>query len=96
MKSTSTIYPDTVQPGKIRKGVVTCFVTWDIVEKQIPIDDETTQTVWEHECASIDWTLDDAAYLERVDGKLQLTEAGQQYFIDNADEIVKWAKPAVL
>ena len=93
MKATSTTYPDAVQPGKIKKGVVTCFVVWDVTEKQIPLDDETTQTVWEHEYANIDWTLDDVSYLERVGGKLQLTEAGQQYFIDNADEIVKWARP---
>lgn len=96
MKATSTVYPAKVQPGKIRKGIVNCYVTWNVVEKQIEIDDGDPQTVYEHEYAWIDWTLDSADYLERVGGKQTLTDEGIAYFEDHADEIVAWAKPTTV
>lgn len=96
MKSTSTVYPDTIQPGKIKNGVVKCYVTWNVTEKTIDLEGENTQTVYEHEYGWINWALDDASYLTRENGKQVLTEAGEQYFVDNAEEIVKWVKPTTV
>lgn len=96
MKSTSTVYPAKVQPGKIKHGIVSCFVTWNVVEKQIEMEDGDPQTVYEHEYAWIDWVLDNTDYLERVGGKLTLTEAGSAYFEEHADEIIEWARASVV
>lgn len=96
MKSTSTIYPVKVQPGKIRNGIVKCYVTWNVVEKTIDLDGGNTQMVYEHEYGWIDWVLDDVSYITRDGGKQVLTEAGKQYFVDTADEIVKWVQAAVV
>lgn len=93
MKSTSTVYPEKIQPGKIKSGIVSCFVTWNVVEKQIELDDGSFQTIYEHDYAWIDWVIDNADYLERVNGKLVLTQAGIDYFEENADEILKWVQP---
>jgi hypothetical protein len=96
MKSTSTIYPSKVQPGKIKSGVVECYVTWNIIEKQIELDCGELQTIYEHDYAWIDWTIDNIDYINRVNGKLILTDAGIAYFEDNADDIIKWAMPSVV
>jgi hypothetical protein len=96
MKSSSTVYPLKVQPGKIKNGIVKCYVTWNVIEKQIELSDDVSQTIYEYDYAWVEWVLDNIDYISRVNGKLILTDAGIAYFENNADAIVKWAMPSVV
>lgn len=87
----AALYVDTIKCGKCR-----LLCRWDI--HQVEIEDDTgTRHEWEYQEQVVDsWTLDDAAYIERVNGKQRLTDAGREYFAANEAAILEWAKAAAV
>ena len=92
----STIEPATIYVDAIKSGKCRLLCRWDIHRVEIE-DEQGTRQEWEYQEQVIEgWTLDDAAYLERVNDRQRLTDAGRKYFAMNEAVILEWAKAAAV
>lgn len=82
MKTNGHTRPRNVEIDKIKNGIATILVCWDIVEKSRTFDD-IEETYWEYDECRMKWTLP-TSYTSISDI--------QQYFDGIYDELVNWAK----
>ena len=90
----STVEPTPIYVDAIKSGRCRLLCRWDIHQVEIE-DDQGTRVEWEYQEQVVEgWTLDDAAYIERINGRQRLTDTGRKYFDSNVTEILAWAKAA--
>ena len=91
-------YPDTIRIDVVKNGSARLLCRWDISEVEIKTDEDThieytytEQVIW--------WQLPSSEYIERVNDRQVITDAGRQYIIDTTDGpsgILAWAKAAAV
>jgi len=88
-------YPETIRIDIIKNGAARLLCRWDVREIEVKIDDET-HTEYEYQEEVIWWALPLPGYIERVNGRQVITEAGRQYIADNTNDILDWAMTAAV
>ena len=91
-------YPDTIRIDVVKNGSARLLCRWDISTVEIVMDEDThieytykEQVIW--------WQLPSSKYIERVNDRQVITDAGRQYIIDTTDGpsgILAWAKAAAV
>jgi len=91
-------YPDTIRIDVVKNGSARLLCRWDILEVEIKTD-EDTHTEYTYTEQVIWWQLPSSEYIERVNDRQVITDAGRQYIMDTTDGpfgILAWAKAAAV
>ena len=93
----TTVYslekPDTIRVDTVKNGSARLLCRWDIHTVEIKTDEES-HTEYAYQEEVIWWQLPSSEYIERVNGRQVITDAGRQYIADHADDITEWAMTA--
>ena len=87
--------PESVKVDIVKNGSARLLCRWDIHTVEIKTDEEshteytyTEQVTW--------WQLPSSEYIERVNDRQIITDAGREYIAENTDGILAWAKAAAV
>ena len=88
-------YPDTIRIDIVKNGSARLLCRWDVHTVEIKTD-EDTHIEYTYQERVIWWQLPTSEYIERVNDRQIITDAGRQYIAENTDGILDWAKAAAV
>lgn len=83
--------PNPIKLDIVKNGSARLLCRWDIQTVEVGEEPHTEYTYQEE---VIWWALPSSTHVQRIDGRQAITDVGSAYLVENASEIMEYAKAA--